>query len=90
MFFCLHVAILLKYTSVAVQCFWRTGHNSPYTGSDKEQWRACLPVGRVMVMSPYSVILLTAGVVAKNMTSFFSLLSVLAAGVYYFLDKRKI
>jgi hypothetical protein len=41
-------------------------------------------------MSPYRVILLTAGVVAKNMTSFFSLLSVLAAGVYYFLDKRKI
>jgi len=37
--FCRQVASLLSFTSVAVQCFWREGHNSPYTGSDKEQWR---------------------------------------------------
>ena len=52
--FCHPVASFLSFTSVAVQVLLRAGHLSPYTGLIESS-------GAVTVMSPYNVILLTAG-----------------------------
>jgi hypothetical protein len=68
--FCRPVASFLSFTSdchdracerhgVAVQGLLEAGHLSPYTGLVESS-------GAVTVMSPYSVILLTAGMVCKN------------------------
>ena len=57
--FCRQVASFLSFTSVAVQCCVGAGHLSPYTGLVKSS-------GAVTVISPYTVILLTAGTVCKN------------------------
>jgi hypothetical protein len=57
--FCRPVASFLSFTSVAVQGLLGAGHLSPYTGLIESS-------GAVTVMSPYSVILLTAGTVCKN------------------------
>jgi len=53
------VQLFLSFTSVAVQGLLRAGHLSPYTGLIESS-------GAVTVMSPYSVILLTAGTPCKN------------------------
>ena len=53
------VASFLSFASVAVQGLLRAGRLSPYTGLVESS-------GAVTVMSPYSVILLTAGTVCKN------------------------
>jgi hypothetical protein len=53
--FCRQVASFLSFTSVAVQGLLRAGHLSPYTGIVKSR-------GAITVMSPYTVILLTAGI----------------------------
>jgi len=52
--FCRQVASFLSITSVAVQGFLRAGPLSPYTGLVESS-------GAVTVLSPYTVILLTAG-----------------------------
>jgi len=57
--FCRPVASFLSFTSVAVQVLLGAGHLSPYTSFVESS-------GAVTVMSPYSVILLTAGMVCKN------------------------
>ena len=57
--FCRPVASFLSFTSVAVQGLLRAGHLSPYTDFVENS-------GAVTVMSPYTVILLTAGTVCKN------------------------
>ena len=46
--FCCPVASFLSFTSVAVQCYVRAGHLSPYTGLVESS-------GAVMVISPYTV-----------------------------------
>jgi hypothetical protein len=52
--FCRPVASFLSFTSVAAQDLLRADHLSPYTGLVESS-------GAVTVMSPYTVILLTAG-----------------------------
>jgi hypothetical protein len=57
--FAIRVQDFLSFTSVAVQVLLRAGHLSPYTGLIESS-------GAVTVLSPYTVILLTAGTVCKN------------------------
>ena len=57
--FCRPVASFLSFTSVAIQGLLVAGHLSPYTGLVESS-------GAITVLSPYSVILLTAGTVCKN------------------------
>jgi hypothetical protein len=57
--FCRQVASFLSFTSVAVQGLLRAGHLSPYTSLVESS-------GAITVMSPYTVILLTAGTGCKN------------------------
>ena len=57
--FAIQVQGFVRYTSVAVQCLLRAGHLSPYTDFVESS-------GAITVMSPYSVILLTEGMVCKN------------------------
>jgi len=57
--FCRPVASFLSFTSVAVQGLLGAVHLSPYTSLIESS-------GAVTVMSPYTVILLTAGSVCKN------------------------
>jgi hypothetical protein len=57
--FCRQVASFLSFTSVAVQGLLGAGHLSPYTGMVESS-------GAVTVLSPYTVILLTAETVCKN------------------------
>jgi hypothetical protein len=57
--FCRHAASFVSYTSVAVQGLLGAGHLSPYTGLVESS-------GAITVISPYTIILLTAGTLCKN------------------------
>ena len=57
--FCRQVACFLSFTSVTIQGLLGAGHLSPYTGLVESS-------GAVTVISPYTVILLTAGMICKN------------------------
>jgi hypothetical protein len=57
--FCHPVASYLSSTCFVLQVLLRAGHLSPYAGLIESS-------GAVTVISPYTVILLTAGTVCKN------------------------